>query len=94
MLAIAKGLMSNPKLLLLDEPSVGLAPKLVDQIFDAIREINKQRGLTILIAEQNAYMALTSSDRVYVMENGIITLNGNSKELLDNPYIKQAYLGL
>lgn len=94
MLAIAKGLMSNPRLLLLDEPSVGLAPKLVEQIFDAIREINKQRGLTILIAEQNAYMALITSDRAYVIENGTTTLSGNSNELLDNPHVKQAYLGL
>jgi branched-chain amino acid transport system ATP-binding protein len=94
MLAIAKGLIANPKLLLLDEPSVGLAPKLVERIFDAIREINKQKGLAILIAEQNAYMALLSSDRAYVMENGSTVINGSSKDLLDDPRVKQVYLGM
>ncbi|MGC8890879.1 MAG: ABC transporter ATP-binding protein [bacterium] len=94
MLAIAKGLIANPKLLLLDEPSVGLAPKLVERIFDAIKEINKQKGLAILIAEQNAYMALLSSDRAYVMENGSTVINGSSKDLLDDPRVKQVYLGM
>ncbi|MEM0235910.1 MAG: ABC transporter ATP-binding protein [Desulfurococcaceae archaeon] len=94
MLALAKGLMARPKLLLLDEPSVGLAPYLVDQIFDAILEINKKRGVTILIAEQNAYMALQCSSRAYVIENGTVALSGPSKELMDNPYLKKSYLGL
>jgi len=94
MLAIAKGLMARPKLLLLDEPSVGLAPYLVDQIFDAITNINKEKGITILIAEQNAYMALQYSSRAYVIENGTVSLAGSSKELIDDPYVKKAYLGL
>jgi len=92
MLAIARALMSRPRLLLLDEPSLGLAPLIVKQIFEAIRALNKQDGLTVFLVEQNAYHALKLADRGYVMVNGLITLSGTGKELLDRPEIKQAYL--
>lgn len=93
MLAIGRALMPNPKLLMLDEPSMGLAPILVESIFEMIKNINQQ-GITILIVEQNAYMALENASRGYVIENGIIGLFGNSKELLDNPHVREAYLGI
>lgn len=80
-------------MLFLDEPSLGLAPNLVAMIFEMIREINKQ-GVTILLIEQNANMALAASDRAYVMENGVVTLSGDAKEVADNPAVKRAYLGL
>lgn len=92
MLAIARGLMANPKLLLLDEPSMGLAPILVEQIFDIIRDINEQ-GTSILLVEQNAQMALSIADRGYVMETGRIVLEGTAEELLENPMVVEAYLG-
>jgi len=92
MLAIARALMSRPRLLLLDEPSLGLAPLIVKQIFEAIRALNKQDGLTVFLVEQNAYHALKLADRGYVMVNGLITLSGTGKELLERPEIKQAYL--
>jgi branched-chain amino acid transport system ATP-binding protein len=92
MLAIARAYMSRPKLLLLDEPSLGIAPILVSSIFKAIKEIN-QKGMTILLVEQNAYLALRISHRAYVLTNGEITLQGPSSELLSNPEIKKAYLG-
>jgi branched-chain amino acid transport system ATP-binding protein len=92
MLAIARAYMSKPKLLLLDEPSLGIAPILVGTIFRAITEIN-QRGMTILLVEQNANLALKVSHRAYVLTNGEITLQGKSSELLSNPEIKKAYLG-
>jgi branched-chain amino acid transport system ATP-binding protein len=92
MLAIGRGLMSHPNLLLLDEPSMGLSPILVEQIFEIIREINSQ-GVSILLVEQNAQMALSIADRGYVMETGRITLEGNSQELLENPQVIEAYLG-
>ena len=92
MLAIGRALMSEPELLLLDEPSMGLAPTLVLLIFELIQEINKQ-GVTILLVEQNANMALRISNRSYVLETGKIALSGNSKELLTNENIKKAYLG-
>ena len=92
MLAIARALMARPRLLLLDEPSLGLAPLIVKQIFDAIRSINRQDGLTVFLVEQNAYHALTLAHRGYVMINGLITLSGTGRELLDRPEIKQAYL--
>jgi len=92
MLAIARALMSRPRLLLLDEPSLGLAPLIVKQIFEAIKVLNKQDGLTVFLVEQNAYHALKLADRGYVMVNGLITLSGTGKELLDRPEIKQAYL--
>jgi len=92
MLAIARALMARPRLLLLDEPSLGLAPLIVKQIFEAIKVLNKQDGLTVFLVEQNAYHALKLADRGYVMVNGLITLSGTGKELLDRPEIKQAYL--
>ncbi len=94
MLAISRGLMGRPKLLLLDEPSLGLAPVLVKLIFDTIRKINKENGTTIFLVEQNANMALAIADRGYVLETGMISIEGNSKELLNNEKIKTAYLGL
>ena len=93
MLAIARGLMSRPKLLLLDEPSLGLAPVLVHQVFDAIQEIARQ-GTTILLVEQNALKALEISARAYVLEVGRIILQGTGKDLLHNPTVQAAYLGV
>jgi len=92
MLAIARALMSKPRLLLLDEPSLGLAPIVVKQIFDAIREINTQDGLTVFLVEQNAYHALKLAHRGYVMVNGQITMSGTGEELLHRPEIRAAYL--
>ena len=93
MLAMARALMSNPSLLLLDEPSMGLAPLLVQEIFKIIERINKEQGVTILLVEQNANMALSIADRGYVLETGQIILEGTGKELISNPEIKKAYLG-
>jgi branched-chain amino acid transport system ATP-binding protein len=92
MLAIARALMSRPKLLLLDEPSLGLAPLIVRQIFDAIKKLNADDGLTVFLVEQNAYHALRLAHRGYVMVNGLITLSGSGRELLDRPEVKSAYL--
>ncbi len=92
MLAIARALMARPRLLLLDEPSLGLAPLVVRQIFDAIKALNVQGGLTVFLVEQNAYHALKLAHRGYVMVNGLITLSGSSQELLERPEIKSAYL--
>jgi len=92
MLAIARGLMTNPKVLLLDEPSLGLAPKIVEKIFETIIEINK-KGTPILLVEQNANMALQIATRGYVIETGKITIEGTAKELLTNELVKKAYLG-
>lgn len=92
MLAIGRSLMGNPKLLLLDEPSLGLAPNLVQLIFDLIRDINRQ-GVTILLIEQNANMALKVADYGYVLETGRITLHGPARELRSNEEVKRAYLG-
>lgn len=92
MLAIGRSLMSRPRLLLLDEPSLGLAPFLVEKIFDIIETINKQ-GVTILLIEQNAYQALQISSRAYVLETGHITLSGSAVDLINNEHIKKAYLG-
>ena len=93
MLAMARALMSNPSLLLLDEPSMGLAPLLVQEIFEIIKKINKEDNVTILLVEQNANMALSIADRGYVLETGSIILEGTGKELLTNSEIKRAYLG-
>ncbi|NLB50091.1 MAG: ATP-binding cassette domain-containing protein, partial [Clostridiaceae bacterium] len=92
MLAIARGLMAEPELLLLDEPSLGLAPIIVNQVFDIIREINES-GITVLLVEQNAAKALAISDYTYVLENGKIVHQGESKSLRNDPLIKKAYLG-
>ena len=92
MLAIGRALMSEPKLLLLDEPSMGLAPMMVARIFDVVREI-AARGVTILLVEQNARLALEAAHRGYVMESGEISLSGKASELLDNPKVREAYLG-
>ncbi len=92
MLAIARALMSRPRLLLLDEPSLGLAPLMVRQIFEAIKGLNDDRGMTVFLVEQNAFHALRLADRGYVMVNGLITLTGTGAELLANPEIRAAYL--
>jgi len=92
MLAIARGLMANPKLILLDEPSMGLAPVLVEQVFDVIEDINKQ-GTSILLVEQNAQMALSVADRAYVLETGRIVLEGAAQDLIKNQMVIDAYLG-
>jgi branched-chain amino acid transport system ATP-binding protein len=92
MLSIARALMGRPKLLLLDEPSLGLAPMIVRQIFDVIRDLNRQQGLTVFLVEQNAYHALRLAHRGYVMVNGRITLSGSGEELLAREEIRTAYL--
>ncbi|MBN9450940.1 MAG: ABC transporter ATP-binding protein [Bosea sp.] len=92
MVAIARALMARPKLLLLDEPSLGLAPLIVKQIFEAIRELNKTQGLTVFLVEQNAFHALKLAHRGYVMVNGVVTMSGTGKELLANPQVRAAYL--
>lgn len=92
MLAMGRGLMADPKLLLLDEPSMGLAPILVEQIFEVIQNINQQ-GVSILLVEQNAHMALSIADRAYVLETGNVALSGQAGALMENPLVKEAYLG-
>ena len=92
MLAVARALMSHPKLLMMDEPSLGLAPLVIKDIFNVIQEINKQ-GVTILLIEQNANMALKIAHTAYVLETGNITLSGSGAELLENEAVKEAYLG-
>ena len=92
MLSIGRALMARPKLLLLDEPSLGLAPLIVKQIFDAIGELNRTQGLTVFLVEQNAFGALKLATRGYVMVNGNVTMSGTGKELLANPEVRAAYL--
>lgn len=92
MLAVGRALMSRPKLMMMDEPSLGLAPLVVKGIFDIIKEINRQ-GVTILLIEQNANMALHTADSAYVLETGRLTLRGTGRELLSNEAVKKAYLG-
>ena len=92
MLAMGRALMSKPKLLMLDEPSMGLAPILVEQIFDIIKELH-QAGTTILLVEQNAQMALSVADRAYVLETGTVSMSGSAKELLTDERVQKAYLG-
>lgn len=94
MLAIGRALMNAPKLLLLDEPSLGLSPKLVKTIFKIIKDINKERGITILLVEQNARMALMIADFGYVIENGRFVVSGNSEELMNNEDVREFYLGI
>ncbi|OYZ85561.1 MAG: ABC transporter ATP-binding protein, partial [Xanthobacter sp. 17-67-6] len=92
MLAIARALMSRPRLLLLDEPSLGLAPLVVRQIFDVIRDLNQTEGLTVFLVEQNAYHALKLAHRGYVLVNGAITMAGTGRDLLERPEVRAAYL--
>ena len=92
MLAIGRALMSRPRLLLLDEPSLGLAPLIVRQIFEVIREVNQSQGVTVFLVEQNAFHALKLAHRAYVMQTGKITLTGAGRELLENPEVRAAYL--
>jgi branched-chain amino acid transport system ATP-binding protein len=92
MLAMARALMSHPNLLLLDEPSMGLSPIMVEKIFEVVRTVSAQ-GVTILLVEQNAKLALQAAHRGYVMDSGLITMSGNAKDMLDDPRVKEAYLG-
>lgn len=94
MCAIARALMSSPSFLMLDEPSLGLAPNIVDQVFDVIKKINKEKNITVVVVEQNANIALQAADRAYVLENGVIRMSGNAKEMLESPQIQKLYLGL
>lgn len=94
MLAIARGLMSKPEIIMFDEPSLGLAPIIVDEVFDRIQYINKELKISVVLVEQNAYMALSVSDRCYVMENGRVASSGLSCELIHDDTIKSAYLGM
>ena len=93
MLAIGRALMSKPKCLLLDEPSTGLAPLLVSELYNRLQQL-REEGLTILLAEQQVPMALSFADRAYVLENGRVRLSGKSKDLLEEPLVKTAYLGV
>ncbi len=93
MLAIGRGLMARPKLLMLDEPSLGLAPIVVEQVFETVRRINSKR-ITILLVEQDVFQALGVAHRAYVLENGSIAIEGKAEELLNNPRIKEAYMGI
>ena len=92
MLAMARALMSHPNLLLLDEPSMGLSPIMVEKIFEVIRNVSKE-GITVLLVEQNAKLALQAAHRGYVMDSGNITMTGNASDMLDDPRVKAAYLG-
>lgn len=92
MLAMARALMSQPKLLLLDEPSMGLSPLMVAKVFEVVRDISAQ-GVTVLLVEQNARLALQAADRAYVMDSGMITMSGDAKQMLDDPKVRAAYLG-
>lgn len=94
MLAIGRALMSGPRLLLLDEPSLGLAPRIVDLLFDTIVRLNEETGLAVLVVEQNAAMALDISDRAYVLETGSIRLEGRGCDLLEDPRVRNSYLGI
>jgi branched-chain amino acid transport system ATP-binding protein len=94
MLAIGRGLMARPKLMLLDEPSLGLAPLLVEEIFRVVRQINQEEGVSILLVEQNARIALDAADYGYIMETGRLVLDGTAAQLADNADVKEFYLGL
>lgn len=94
MLAIPRGLMSRPEIIMFDEPSLGLAPVIVDEVFDRILAINKKMHISIVLVEQNAYMALSISNRAYVLENGVMTMSGESQQLINDNRIRKAYLGI
>ena len=94
MLAIARALMAQPKVLCLDEPSLGLAPIIIDEVFDRIRQLNRETGLTVLLVEQNAFLALDVADHAYVLNTGKVTLEGTGKELADDPGVQTEYLGI
>ncbi|VVE72868.1 ABC transporter ATP-binding protein [Pandoraea anapnoica] len=92
MLAMARALMSQPKLLLLDEPSMGLSPIMVEKIFEVVRTVSGE-GVTVLLVEQNARLALQAAHRGYVMDSGLVTMTGDAKDMLDDPKVRAAYLG-
>src|SRR5690606_1833900 len=92
MLAMARALMSHPQLLLLDEPSMGLSPIMVEKIFEVIRDVSTQ-GITVLLVEQNARLALQAAHRAYVMESGLVTMHGDAQQMLNDPKVREAYLG-
>jgi branched-chain amino acid transport system ATP-binding protein len=94
MLAVGRALMSQPKLLMLDEPSLGLAPIVIDAMFETIVRLNRERGLTILLVEQNASLALEMCHRAYVLKTGQIIMEGSGKELLEDPRVRASYLGI
>ena len=93
MLAVGRAIMAKPKLMMLDEPSLGLAPIIIDEMFEKFKEINKKHGMTLLIVEQNAELALETADRAYVLNVGKVALEGNSIELMDNEFVQKAYMG-
>jgi len=93
MLAIGRALMSGPRMIMFDEPSMGLSPVLVEQIFEAIKKLNRERGLTILLVEQDVQLALTMADYAYILENGEISAQGQARELIKDPAVRRAYLG-
>ena len=93
MLAIARGLMAEPRLMILDEPSLGLMPKLVSELFELVRSLNKA-GITVLLVEQNVRQTLQLADRAYVVEKGQVTLQGSGRELLNDPFVQKAFLGI
>jgi len=92
MLAMARAIISKPKLLLLDEPSMGLSPIMVEKIFEVVREVSKE-GITVLLVEQNARLALQAANRGYVMDSGTVTMSGDAKQMLGDPKVRAAYLG-
>ena len=94
MLAIGRAIMSKPRMIMFDEPSMGLSPLLVKQIFETIKKLNHEYGLTILLVEQDVHLALTVADYAYILENGEISLHGQASELIDDPAVRQAYLGM
>lgn len=94
MCAIARSLMSKPEFLMLDEPSLGLAPNIVDMVFGVIKKINQETGITVIVVEQNANIALQTADRGYVLENGVVKMSGKAAEMLETPDIQKLYLGL
>jgi branched-chain amino acid transport system ATP-binding protein len=94
MLVIGRALMSKPRMIMFDEPSMGLSPLLVKHIFETIKKLNHERGLTILLVEQDVRLALTVADYAYILENGEISLHGQASELIDDPAVRQAYLGM